>query len=78
MNYGVLFTAWGVGGFVLSRLQQMLFASSKNFTSSFLTAALLLFVGAALTFLLQRKSQPESVPELLEVPSYSNADMQKR
>ncbi len=24
MNYGVLFTAWGVGGFVLSRVQQML------------------------------------------------------
>jgi OFA family oxalate/formate antiporter-like MFS transporter len=54
MNYGILFTAWGVGGFVLSRLQQMLFASSKNFNSSFVTAAILLLVGAALTFLLDR------------------------
>jgi OFA family oxalate/formate antiporter-like MFS transporter len=68
MNYGILFTAWGVGGFVLSRLQQMLFAGSKNFNSSFLTAALLLFVGAALTFLLQsRKPQSELVPEFVDV-----------
>jgi OFA family oxalate/formate antiporter-like MFS transporter len=66
MNYGILFTAWGVGGFVLSRLQQMLFASSKSFNSSFLTAALLLLVGAALTFLLQsRKPQPELIPDLV-------------
>jgi MFS family permease len=68
MNYGILFTAWGVGGFVLSRLQQMLFASSKSFNSSFLTAALLLFLGAALTFLLQqRKPQTELVPDLMDV-----------
>ena len=68
MNYGILFTAWGVGGFVLSRLQQMLFASSKSFNSSFLTAALLLFVGAALTFLLQtRQPRTEIVPNLLDV-----------
>ncbi len=54
-NYGILFTAWGVGGFVLSRLQQMLFASSKHFNSSFITAAILLFLGAALAFLLPRR-----------------------
>jgi MFS family permease len=57
MNYGILFTAWGVGGFVLSRLQQMLFASSKNFDSSFETAAILLFAGAALTFLLKPRAK---------------------
>jgi nitrate/nitrite transporter NarK len=53
INYGILFTAWGVGGFVLSRLQQMLKASSGSFNSSFVTAAVLLFIGAALTFLLK-------------------------
>jgi MFS family permease len=72
MNYGILFTAWGVGGFVLSRLQQMLFASSKSFNSSFLTAALLLFIGAALTFLLQsRPTEAGSVPSLLDVEQIS-------
>jgi OFA family oxalate/formate antiporter-like MFS transporter len=68
MNYGILFTAWGVGGFVLSRLQQMLFARSKNFNSSFVTAAILLLVGAALTFLLQRRSpRTEVAPSLATV-----------
>jgi MFS family permease len=51
LNYGFLFTAWGVGGFVLSRLQQTLTAQSGgSYTSSFLTAAGLLVTGAALTF----------------------------
>lgn len=50
MNYGILFTAWGVGGFVLSRLQQMLTSQSGgSFTSSFAVAAALLLAGAALT-----------------------------
>jgi MFS transporter, OFA family, oxalate/formate antiporter len=68
MNYGILFTAWGVGGFVLSRLQQMLFASSKSFDSSFGTAAILLLVGAGLTFLLKpAKSAREIIPDLVQV-----------
>jgi MFS family permease len=54
VNYGTLFTAWGAGGFVLSRLQQMLKASSGNFRSSFLVAAGFLFVGALLTLLLDK------------------------
>ena len=53
VNYGLLFTAWGVGGFVLARVSQMLKASSGNFSSSFLTAAILLLAGAGLTFLLK-------------------------
>jgi MFS family permease len=49
-NYGILFTAWGVGGFVLSRLQQMLTSENGgSFTSSFAVAGGLLLVGAALT-----------------------------
>lgn len=53
MNYGCLFTAWGVGGFALSRLQQMLKASSGSFNSSFLTAGTMLLAGAALTLLVK-------------------------
>ena len=53
MNYGVLFTAWGVGGFVLSRVQQMLTAASGgSYHSSFITAGVLLIAGAGLTFLI--------------------------
>ena len=50
MNYGVLFTAWGVGGLVLPRVQQTLTAQSGgSYQSSFVTAAVLLLVGAVLT-----------------------------
>jgi len=56
MNYGCLFTAWGVGGFVLSRLQQMLKAESGSFNSSFITAAVLLLIGAAMTLLIKSPS----------------------
>lgn len=58
MNYGLVFTAWGVGGFVLPRLQQMLQSRSGNYTSSFITAGVLLVIGAAMTFLL-RPPQPK-------------------
>jgi nitrate/nitrite transporter NarK len=57
MNYGCLFTAWGVGGFALSRPQQMLKASSGSFDSSFITAGLLLILGAGLTFLIKPSDQ---------------------
>jgi MFS family permease len=70
VNYGILFTAWGVGGFALSRLSQMLYEASKdaagkgNYKSSFITAGILLIAGAALTLLI--KPQPKNsagVPE---------------
>ena len=50
MNYGILFTAWGVGGLVLPRLQQTLTShSGGSYQSSFITAGVLLLAGAALT-----------------------------
>lgn len=55
INYGLLFTAWGVGGFVLSRLSQMLFAATGMFSSSFITAGILLVIGAILTFVLKAR-----------------------
>jgi len=71
MNYGILFTAWGVGGFVLPRVQQMLYQASKNadgtggsYTSSFIVASALLLVGTALTFLIK---PPQ--PKLAAVPA---------
>lgn len=48
MNYGVLFTAWGVGGLVMPIIQQNLYTSSKSYHSSFITAGVLLLIGALL------------------------------
>jgi nitrate/nitrite transporter NarK len=53
MNYGIVFTAWGVGGFVMSRISQMFKADSGSFTSSFIFAGILLVIGAGLTMTLR-------------------------
>jgi MFS family permease len=60
MNYGCLFTAWGLGGFALSRLQQMLKSSGGNFNSSFVTAGVLLLLGAVLSLALGTPRTRES------------------
>lgn len=60
MNYGCLFTAWGVGGFALSRLQQMLKASGGDFNSSFVTAGILLLSGVLLSIFLKSPATPEA------------------
>lgn len=57
VNYGLIFTAWGVGGFVLSRITQMLKASSGNYNSSFTVAGALLVLGALLTFGIKREAK---------------------
>jgi MFS transporter, OFA family, oxalate/formate antiporter len=53
INYGIVFTAWGIGGFVMPILSQMLYAKYQVYTYSFLTAAILLFIGALLTFAME-------------------------
>lgn len=58
VNYGILFTAWGFGGFVMSRLSQTLAAASGSYTNSFLIAGVMLIAAALLTALLKR-IQPE-------------------
>ncbi|HOY57172.1 MAG TPA: OFA family MFS transporter [Verrucomicrobiota bacterium] len=60
INYGLLFTAWGLGGFALSALAQRLVAASQgSYRSSFITAGVLLLIGAGLTFLI-KPPQPKA------------------
>ena len=47
LNYGVLFTAWGVGGFIFPKVQQWLTTNSGgSFQSSFIAAGVSLIVAA--------------------------------
>ncbi len=46
INYGVLFTAWGAGGFVMSRVSQMIKAVTGSLEYSFWMAAALLAAGS--------------------------------
>lgn len=48
VNYGMLFTAWGVGGFAMIKLAEMLKTYSGSFTLSFLVAGGLLLAGLVL------------------------------
>ncbi|MFC1591483.1 OFA family MFS transporter [Thermodesulfobacteriota bacterium] len=59
INYGIVFTAWGVGGFVMSRLSQMLMATTGTYTASFIIAAILLMAGTMLTLML-KDARPEA------------------
>lgn len=45
MNYGILFTAWGIGGFFMSKFSQALKVSSGSFTTSFAMSGSLLLIG---------------------------------
>jgi len=60
INYGIVFTAWGVGGFVMGRLSQMLVAKTGSYTSSFVTAAVLLVIGAGLTLAMKKGRTTQS------------------
>jgi len=68
MNYGLVFSAWGVGGFVMGRLSQMLVANTGSYTSSFLTSSALLVVGAALTLALKGRKQMQAPVTAKEAP----------
>jgi len=52
LNYGVLFTAWGVGGFVMGKVSEMLNAQPGGLNKSFMLSGTLLMVGAAMTIFL--------------------------
>ncbi len=52
LNYGALFTAWGVGGFVMGKVSEMINAQPGGLGKSFMLAGVLLIGGAALTIFL--------------------------
>ena len=57
-NYGVLFSAWGVGGFVMGRVSEMLQArSAGSFDSCFIAAGLCLILAAALALKIKTREQ---------------------
>ena len=61
MNYGILFSAWGVGAFVLVRVSQMLQVKTGSFTTSFVVAGVMLLVGAMMSRTLQPKKAAASI-----------------
>ncbi len=52
-NYGFLFTSWGVGGFVLTRMAETLRANTGDFSDAFVMAGTILLISTLLVFLLE-------------------------
>jgi hypothetical protein len=69
LNYGTLFTAWGVGGFVMGRVSEMLNAQPGGLNKSFILAGTLCATGTVLTFFLrERKPVEVKVPVMVGEP----------
>ena len=49
MNYGMVFTAWGIGGFMLALLAGRVYDSTQSFNFAYYTSAGLLIAAAILT-----------------------------
>jgi OFA family oxalate/formate antiporter-like MFS transporter len=58
VNYGLIFTAWGLGGFMLSLLAGKVFDQTHNFTFAYYCSATLLIAAAVIT-LFVRPPAPE-------------------
>ncbi|MHC5159303.1 MAG: L-lactate MFS transporter, partial [Planctomycetota bacterium] len=50
MNYGLVFTAWGVGGFMLAKIACAMFVKYKTFIIAYYGASALLILAAAMVF----------------------------
>lgn len=58
INYGMLFTAWGVTGYFAARVAGILFDKYKNYQAAFYTAGALAVIALIFEFLAKRPSAP--------------------
>ncbi len=70
VNYGLVFTAWGVGGFMLALGAGKLYDLYETFSYAYYGAATLLVAAAAVTFLVK---PPKSADELSEAAASADA-----
>lgn len=70
LNYGLLFTSWGVGGFVMGRASEMLNTQTGSFRASFLLAGGMLIAGAVMSLALRpaKAAKPAEAPALEPAP----------
>ena len=53
MNYGLVFTAWGVGGFMLAKLAGSMYVKYQSFNIAYFGASALLILAAVMVFVLK-------------------------
>jgi OFA family oxalate/formate antiporter-like MFS transporter len=64
VNYGLLYTSWGVGGFMLALLAGKVYDATGNFSFAYYCSAALLALAAVATFLLKPPSPVGPPPKL--------------
>jgi OFA family oxalate/formate antiporter-like MFS transporter len=62
INYGILFTAWGVAGIVGPRIGGVLYDKYQNYQAAFYTAAALAVVALLAELVARRPAVPEGAP----------------
>jgi nitrate/nitrite transporter NarK len=60
MNYGLVFTAWGVGGFVLSQVAAYFKKSTGEYTFAYVASIIVLVIAAAMTFVVKAPHHTEA------------------
>jgi MFS transporter, OFA family, oxalate/formate antiporter len=62
VNYGLVFTAWGVGGFMLAYLAGKIYDIHKTFAIAYNGASVLLVLAAVMVLFLKAPQKTQSVP----------------
>ncbi|MCK5173975.1 MAG: MFS transporter, partial [Planctomycetes bacterium] len=65
-NYGLVFTAWGIGGFMLAKLAGAMYVKTQSFNFAYYTASGLLVAAAIMVWFL-RPPKHHAVEETPEV-----------
>jgi MFS transporter, OFA family, oxalate/formate antiporter len=61
VNYGLVFTSWGIGGFLLALLAAQVYDKQQSFAFALYCSAALLIAAAALTFAVKPPRKPKPV-----------------
>jgi OFA family oxalate/formate antiporter-like MFS transporter len=71
MNYGIVYTAWGLGGFMLSQLAGTIRDTTGNYNQAYLLAAVMLIIAAILMGILKSPqiAKEASVPVVAGNPA---------
>jgi OFA family oxalate/formate antiporter-like MFS transporter len=69
VNYGLIFTAWGMGGFMLSLVAGQLYDTYKTFAFAYYGASVLLILAAFTTFFVKPpRAVHDAAPHEAEIP----------
>lgn len=65
INYGIVFSAWGIGGFIFPRMAQMIVAKTGTYTIAYIVTAGLLVLGSFLALTAKAPSEATEAKDIL-------------